>query len=309
MKKFIYKILLYSCIVIAILFIYEILLEVRPNEFSYKKEYIETNRKQIKTLILGHSQLEQGLIPSILGDSIFNFAIEGRSNYYDTELLKKYISTLPNLKCVIWPLSYNFQYYKKNIGISDLFKGKEGMENTYRCMYYKYMDIPCGKYSFLFWSEILNSKYEFAKRFFTNDKKILTRCDSLGFHSNGKHNPALMNQTLPKEVNYDDPQAQEALKAGMNNIMTIARLCKTYHIRLIVISPPTYKNYQSLITSKGLNSMKNVIKSMTRCYPNLEYKNYIFDQRFDIEDFYNSSHLSEKGAEKFSQIFKNDFLL
>lgn len=95
----------------------------------------------------------------------------------------------------------------------------------------------------------------------------------------------------------------------MENIMTIVRLCKAYHIRLIVISPPTYKNYQSLITSKGLNSMKNVVKSMIKYYPNLEYKNYIFDQRFDIEDFYNSSHLSEKGAKKFSQIFKNDFLL
>lgn len=310
MRKFISKVVLFIIILLCVVFLYEKALALRPNEFSYKKEYIEKNHDKIKILIMGHSQLEQGLIPSLIGDSIFNLAIEGRSNYYDSELLKRYLPVLHNIKCVIWPLSYKFQYSKgQNVTISDIFNGRNGMGNTYRNMYYKYMDIGCGKWSFIFWPETFNSKYEFAKRFFTSDLKTLTRCDSLGFHSNGPHNLANMNQTLPTEYNYDDESVKEKLKGGMYNINNIAQLCKDKGIRLIVITPPAYKNYQSKLTKRGLLELSNVVSSMKKIYPEIEYKNYLFDNRFLIEDFYNSSHLSEIGAIKFTKVVKNDFSL
>lgn len=310
MRKFISKIILFIIILICLLFLYEKALALRPNEFSYKKEYIEKNHDKIKILIMGHSQLEQGLIPTLMGDSVFNMAIEGRANYYDKELLEKYFPILNNLKCVIWPLSYNFQYSKgQDVEISAILRGRNGMDNTYRCMYYKYMNIGCGKWSFLFWPETFNSKYEFAKRFFTKDMKTLTRCDSLGFHSNGPHNPSNMNQTLPTEYDYDDESVKEKLTGGMDNINNIAQLCKNKGVRLIVVSPPAYKNYQSKLTKRGLLELSKVVDSMKRIYPEIEYKNYLFDKRFKIEDFYNSSHLSEKGAIKFSKIIKQEFNL
>ena len=41
MRKFISKIILFIIILICLLFLYEKALALRPNEFSYKKEYIE----------------------------------------------------------------------------------------------------------------------------------------------------------------------------------------------------------------------------------------------------------------------------
>lgn len=76
MKKFISKIILFIIILVCIIFLYEKALALRPNEFSYKKEYIEKNHDKVKILIMGHSQLEQGIIPALIGDSVFNMAIE-----------------------------------------------------------------------------------------------------------------------------------------------------------------------------------------------------------------------------------------
>ena len=287
---------------LIVFFLYELLLFTRPNEYSYKQDYMERHKDDIKVLILGHSQLEQGLKPSVMGDSVFNLAIEGRPVYYDAVLAQRYVPRMKNLKYVIWPLAYNFQFSGHPFSLHDILFERDGMMPTYHCMYYKYMGIPCGSFSFLCWYEILNSRYEFGKRFYTRDMETLTRCDSLGFHSNGRHNPSAMNQTLPSEADYDAPEVKERLREGMADILSIAKVCKEKGVHLIVVTPPAYKNYQKLLTKRGLSELKKVVDKMRKVDSSIEYHNYLFDSRFEEEDFFNSSHLAECGAEKFSKI-------
>ena len=302
MKKYILGSLGFCVFMLIVFFLYELLLFTRPNEYSFKQEYMDKHLDDIKVLILGHSQLEQGLKPSEMGDSVFNLAIEGRPTYYDAVLAQCYVPRMKNLKYVIWPLAYNFQFNGHPFSLHDIIFERDGMMPTYHCMYYKYMGIPCGSFSFLCWSEILNSKYEFGKRLYTRDMETLTGCDSLGFHSNGVHNPAAMNQTLPSEVNYDAPDVQKRLAEGMDDILSIARVCKAKGVHLIVLTPPAYKNYQKLLTKRGLYELKKVVDKMKEVNPSVEYHSYLFDSRFVEEDFFNSSHLAERGAVKFSKI-------
>lgn len=302
MEKYILKSLAFSVFMLIVFFLYELLLFTRPNEYSYKQDYMERHKDDIKVLILGHSQLEQGLKPSVMGDSVFNLAIEGRPVYYDAVLAQRYVPRMKNLKYVIWPLAYNFQFSGHPFSLHDILFERDGMMPTYHCMYYKYMGIPCGSFSFLCWYEILNSRYEFGKRFYTRDMETLTRCDSLGFHSNGRHNPSAMNQTLPSEADYDAPEVKERLREGMADILSIAKVCKEKGVHLIVVTPPAYKNYQKLLTKRGLSELKKVVDKMRKVDSSIEYHNYLFDSRFEEEDFFNSSHLAECGAEKFSKI-------
>ena len=59
------------------------------------------------------------------------------------------------------------------------------------------------------------------------------------------------------------------------------------------------------MTERGIKEMQACVDTMRSVYPELEYRNYLADSRFTDDDFLNSSHLSEVGAEKFTKIIRN----
>ena len=83
---------------IAALIPFEILCGYEDNEYSQKRNYIETHSDEIKILLMGNSLFSESFNPLVIrDDSIFCLAISGRVLYYDVQLLEKYINTLPNL--------------------------------------------------------------------------------------------------------------------------------------------------------------------------------------------------------------------
>lgn len=68
----------------------ECLLLFQTNIYSYKRSFVENHINDIKVLMLGNSHIDQSLNPQWIGDSVFNFAIQGRAKIYDAELAKKY---------------------------------------------------------------------------------------------------------------------------------------------------------------------------------------------------------------------------
>ena len=110
MKTFIYRLLSISSVLFVIIIALELIAFAFPNEYSFKRKYVEKSGDKIKVLVLGHSHTAHGIDPMAIGDSVFNMAISGRVHYYDAQLAERYIPTLKNLKCVIWPIGYNFGY-------------------------------------------------------------------------------------------------------------------------------------------------------------------------------------------------------
>lgn len=311
MKPFLLKSLLFSVFMVVLLASYEVTLLFIPNEYSYKQQYMEEHADEIDIMILGHSQTAQGIMPSLLSDSAFNMAIEGRPVWYDAAIAERYVPRMKNLKCVVWPLGYDFQFSSHDFSFSTIWNGDNGMVKTYRCMYYKYMDIPCGKWSFLCWSEIFNSKFEYGKRFFTRDKNSLINCRLDGFDPNPDYGKSggWEYANLPSKINdYHSPEMLKDREDGMEDIMRIVNVCKRYGVRLVVVTPPCYKTYQDAVTKEGVNDMLDAAAQMKQSYSGVEYRNYLFDNRFNANDFFNSSHLSETGAKKFSVILRDEML-
>ena len=54
--------------------------------------------------------------------------------------------------------------------------------------------------------------------------------------------------------------------------------------------------------------MLSFVHRLQKKYPIIEYYDYCYDNRFVDEDFMDSSHLSEIGANKFSRIVKEEIL-
>lgn len=311
MKQFIKKAIIFSCIVILVFVVVECLLLKVPNEYSYKRNYIEQCGESISTLVLGHSHAGNGINPHFLGDSAFNMAISGRNHYYDAILAERYIPKLANLKCVIWPLGYNFQYmsyrYPK---LTSRKKNETDYSSTYKCMYEKYMSIPAndGKPKFYYWMELVHSQLDVKSRIFNKNFFEVHQCDSLGFErlEVKSKSPTWKDDKLPIEIVYDNENVSNALMEGIADFKKIALVCKNAGIRLVVVTLPCHQSFLEQTTERGLKEMYECVDAMKDVYAELEYYNYISDTRFVDDDFYNSSHLTDVGAEKFTKILYKD---
>ncbi len=308
MVRFIKNAFLFFLILLCVCIGLELYLLTVPNQYSFKRKYLEENGDKVKVLVLGHSQTVNGVMPEILGDSVFNMATQGRYVYYDAEIARRWLHLLPNLECVIWPLGYDFHYdsYKYPLGgVRD----KNDNRSTYRCMFEKYMDISYDDViPYSYWSEILNSQFDYGKRLFGGTHESLCQCDSLGFE------PLLIEDKpydweydrLPAPIDYTDPNLCKSVSLNISYMKTIAQACKDAGVCLVVVTLPYYKTYRALMTMRGMQDMYACVDSMRCVYQDLEYHCFIDDQRFTDEDFYDPSHLTVCGAEKFTLILKEE---
>ena len=68
MKKFLYIFLIFGLPVLVIGGTLELLLRNIPNGYELKSEYLKTNKKTIKTLLVGSSHILYGINPEFLSE-------------------------------------------------------------------------------------------------------------------------------------------------------------------------------------------------------------------------------------------------
>ena len=307
MKQFLKKILLFSIIVMVIFVGYELLLLLVPNEYSYKKDYIENHKNELRILVLGNSHLADCIDCSLLGEGAFNAAQPGRAYYYNLRLLKEYIGQMPKLECVVLPFSYSYPYS------GNLHEKKhEPKFNTYRCMYIKYMGYPYLDGEWWHWSEILNSNYDHCGRLFDALYKPLSdliMCDSLGMELDASYENRekdWMLKQLPNSTPLADStelylNCQDNIKI-YSEIVTLAR---DHHKRLIFLAMPIYKTARERVSQDKIDEMYAFIAMFKRINPDIEFYNFIDDPRFIERDFYNSVHLNNTyGAKKITPLLR-----
>ena len=308
MKKFLRDILLFGIIInVAI----EFLLFLRPNEFSYKRAYVEEHINDIKCLLMGDSYIEMGLNPSMMGDGVFNMAIMGRTTIYDVELAKRYVPQMEQLQFLVIPLAYHHFFFgrkiKKETANADVKKKPSGLRETRKCMYYKYMGLRVD--GFWYWSELLNSKLDYMSRFFRNDEDC-RECDSLGFFkwdfSKRGDNWMNIDQTSIVDTTIEANREEQALLYAQ--YCTLAELAGSRGAKLVILSTPKYKTFNNQTNPVIKREMEAFVADLKQKYPNVEYYDYSTDERFVDDDFYNANHLSEFGASKFSKIVKEEIL-
>ena len=304
MKKFLIRTAVFGVCIFFICVGIELLLLIIPNEYSYKWQYVETKGDEIKVLILGSSHNRNGIIPSLLGDSTFNMAIDGRYPYYDAVLAERYVPTMKNLKYVIWNLGYNWQYDNYKYSII-----KHWKESSFRCMYEKYFDIPYP--GFHNWSELINSNLDYGMRimnYFIRNEAALQICDSLGefLEQRSGKSSAWKNSKKVSKIDYDNPEAKKCFEETLGYMCRIAAVCERCHVRLIVITTPHYKGFLQNVSSRGLAEMQMCVAAMKEVCPTMQYYNYMLDSRFTDDDFFDVAHLSDIGAKKFTPILKED---
>ncbi|MBK8506869.1 MAG: hypothetical protein IPL46_34655 [Saprospiraceae bacterium] len=90
----------------------EVTLRHLPNDYKYKREYLDIYSDEIQTLILGSSHSFYGMDPAYFSSNTFNAANISQSLDFDFEILSKYQNRLEKLETVVLSISYSTLFGK-----------------------------------------------------------------------------------------------------------------------------------------------------------------------------------------------------
>jgi hypothetical protein len=291
MKIFIKRFLLFIAPIVVMLLTAEFFLRRIPNDYSFKKNYLETNSKEIEVLILGNSHSYFDINPALIKSNAFNAAHNSQSLDYDLKLFEKY--QWNNLKCVIVPVDY-----------LSLFSNLESSVESWRAPYYAiYYDLytsikPQDNF------EILSVKLKVS---FDKLVKFYVKKDSGRFWSDlgwgniyRKSEQKDLEATGINAARRHQGNSRSIYKSNTNNLESIVKLAAARNIKVLIITFPAYKSYVENLDVNQLETSIEFAESIAETYNNVKYINELNDFSFNQADFYDADHLNTDGAYTFS---------
>lgn len=106
LQKFVLKSLLFSLPILGGLGYVEYRLSQVAVGYNQKKNELEKQLDKIQVLVLGSSNAHFGINPHQFSYKGFNLSDSAQWPYYDLQLTKKYLNRMPNLKLVIFSISF-----------------------------------------------------------------------------------------------------------------------------------------------------------------------------------------------------------
>lgn len=271
----------------------EIAGEAIPNSYTYKREYMETNGSEIKTLILGSSNAYDGLNPSEL-PAAFNLANSSQTLEDDARLLEKYIDGMDSLQTVILGLGYH------SLG--------EAQETHRRTYYTIYMDLyprwPISRNSL----EIMDLRLLTKKIIKYMVSRDVTRCDSLGqrlghTREAAENGDEFWNKDVESLVDNDRWEISD-FKFQISNVQSqmsaIADLCQAHGVTPVVVQMPVMKAYKEALPKEQVmmqDSVLRALESMAVCIDASEWE-------IPEDGWYNATHLTREASVDFTQRIK-----
>lgn len=294
MKQFLCKTILLSSTVVILLLIGEYAVRQVPNPYKYKHQWMLENAENVQTLILGSSHTYFGINPEKFSKKTFSLANTSQNYEYDYYLLNQYIEQCTKLESIIIPVSY-FSLF------SSRFEDRE--EWWYAINYKIYMD--CNIHS-----DFSRYNFELAHPSVYRGKmiSIFSPSTTLGFTDYGMGT----TYSIDKKLNtWEDSEAAisrhtaknlSLMDKNLDWLHKIIEVCKEKEITLTLITTPTWHTYYNNINKIQLSKTFEIIDSIQKEHPFVKYYNFLSDNRFVADDFYDCDHLSNIGADKFSKI-------
>ena len=301
MKTFILRGLLFLLPLFVVAIPLEYLIRQVPNPYKYKYEWMQKHAEDVECIILGSSHTFYGIRPEFFGDKSFNLANVSQGLSQDLFLLKYWADRYKNLKTVVFPISF-YTWFSH---------GLEAGSESYRCRYYKiYMD--CDFYPDFSLYNLEMSDFRTAKG---KLMKILRPDTDPGYDEYGWGNTFKLSGKNMYNWN-DGTEAMAAverhkaknwenIERNYSLMKELADFCKCHGIQLILITTPCWNTYYSHLEEGQLKKMYEMTHQFQKEY-DLTYFDYMKDSRFVADDFFDSNHLSDVGAVKFSKILDQD---
>lgn len=299
MKAFISKSGIFLFVILITGFVFEIALRNIPNDYQYKFRYISKNASEIEILILGNSHSFYAINPEFFTQNTFNCAGVSQSYDIDYEIIKLFTEQWINLEKIIIPISY-FSFY---------FDLRSSPEEWRYDNYLRYWDFENrGYFKFELLSRAFKQNINRIVRYYLlgKDPRIINK---LGWGNNYKKQASIsMSESAKNRIskhNFFEKGAKvESIefKRQSESLRSIIQFCIQNQIEVVFILTPLTDEYmqESNEAQWGIvsNELDLILKTCYDCHF-YDFRNHI---RFKKEDFYDSDHLNERGANKFSLI-------
>lgn len=278
----------------------EYLIRQVPNPYKYKYEWMQENAEDVEILVFGSSHTFYGIRPEFFKGKAFSLANVSQGNRQDLFLLKYWANKYKKLKTVIVPISFYTWFWK----------GLEYGSESYRCRYYKiYMD--CDYYPD--WS-FYNLELSDMRTAMGKVGKINHRNEDPGYDKYGwgntfklaKKNILIWNDGTEAEaaVKRHTAKSWDYIETNYNRFKEMAEFCQSRNIQLVLITTPCWHSYYDNLDKEQLKKMYELTNRFKNEF-NIPYFDYLKDPRFEADDFFDSNHLSDVGAIKFTKILND----
>ena len=294
MKKFLILTLAFSLPVIVLLVAFEFSLRHIPNDYAYKRNYLDKKSNEVDVLFLGSSHIYYGINPEYSEFQGFNAAHISQSLNYDVAILEKYKSKWANLKCIVIPVDYFSMYTTIETGV------EKWRVKNYN-IYYDLNSFANNEGHFELTTGKFSANVSRLWAYHQNGSNDLG-CNKLGwgtdYISTKNKNLIETGKTAAERhtAKIIDIECFEKNQKALENIIEFA---KQKNIKVIFITCPAYKAYANRLNPKQLKSTIAIINKL--CSENRNtagYYNLMNDKSYRAEDFYDADHLNEIGAKK-----------
>jgi len=297
MRKFLLRIVFFLIPVIVLLIGAEIYIRSIPNSYKLKNDWMLRNGHTVSTLLLGNSHGYYALVPSEMGHGVFNLCNVSQRLEHDYFLLRRYESEYKTLRRVILVADN-----------SNLFDIPMETEEPARIAYYQlYMGYRAYSMLSSYGFEICNMTYFMQKLKYHSQGKSLM-CDSLGWGDNyivADRNPDNFIFKNVREHHFVNWESTLRNRAYMDSI---AAWCQQHRVELVLLQTPVCEDYTKKADAWQLQLVNAMVDSCCTQYGARKY-DYSCDKHFRDTDFFDSDHLSDQGARKFSRILARDLCL
>lgn len=301
MKKFLRYCALFALPILIAALPVEYIIRQVPNPYKYKYEWMQRNAEDVEVLVFGSSHTFYGIRPEFFDGKAFSLANVSQGIRQDLFLLKYWADRYKQLKTIIVPISFSSWFGH----------GLEYGTESYRCRYYKiYMD--CDLYSD--WS-LYNLELSDMRTALGKLGKYISNGNDLGYDKYGWGDTYKLAEKKMAKWN-DGTEAEAAVKRhtvknwdyiemNYEQMKDIAEFCKSHGVQMVLITTPCWHSYYDNLNKEQLSKMYELTHRFQKEF-DVPYFDYLKDPRFKADDFYDSNHLSDIGAIKFTKILNKD---
>lgn len=266
---------------------------------DYMRNYIRLELKMLKSvspdvIATGISYMQKAIKDSIICKKFFNLANASQDINFDYKLIKHILNTstynLSQLKYIFIGLSYySFEY---DLAKSSL-KSKVNLYND------------CMQNDVIIKADYYNNEidYNISRHIFkfNEENKMI-----INWFNDNMFNPIPVNEEFgEKQAAIDgNKNYPETVKENTLRLKRYLQLLKVNNVKPIVIVCPVSQYYSKYFSNRIKEEFYNIIEEIRKEYK-FQLLDYFDCSLFKDEDFYDVSHLNDKGAEKFTHILND----
>ena len=264
-----------------------------PNDYSYKREYLDINAAEIEVLFLGSSHAYRDINPAYIDAKSFNAGYVSQSLYYDYKILDRYKDDWSQLRYIVIPISY-----------FSLFTTLEDSPESWRVKNYSIYYSMFTTYNIADYSELLSNKLDIILKRVCDyylSGQINVTSSELGWGRLSepdikpdlieKGKTAAQRHTVTSDIFF---------AKNVNILISIIAFADKHDAQVVFYTPPAFETYVKNLNDKQLTKTISTMRELDNNYTNVIYVNFLTSNLFTQEDFYDADHLNEIGARKFT---------